>query len=128
MQKAAGKRNRQIHKATINKGGKRKLSQAPTYVHGCHLFDRIQMPDGRKGFIFRRRSSGSFDVRTLTPSARRRLMPDADAAKFFWFCAASRAESQRIRAMTNRRQRALLKPKPRLASPRLKPGALRRIR
>ncbi|MDR1537128.1 MAG: hypothetical protein LBU32_03875 [Clostridiales bacterium] len=65
MQKAAGKRNRQIHKATVNKGGKRKLNQSPKYVFGFQLFDRVQMPDGRKGFIFGRRSSGSFDVRAL---------------------------------------------------------------
>jgi N6-L-threonylcarbamoyladenine synthase len=54
-----------LHKATINKCGKRKLNQAPKYVHGHQLFDRVQMPDGRKGFIFRRRSSGSFGVRAL---------------------------------------------------------------
>ncbi|MDR1539429.1 MAG: hypothetical protein LBU32_15810 [Clostridiales bacterium] len=65
MQKAAGKRNRQIHKATINKGGKRKLNQSPKYAFGFQLFGRVQMPDGRKGFIFGRRSSGSFDVRKL---------------------------------------------------------------
>jgi N6-L-threonylcarbamoyladenine synthase len=65
MQKAAGKRNRQIHKASINKGGKRKLNQSPKYVHGFQLFGRVQMPDRRKGFIFGRRSSGSFDVRAL---------------------------------------------------------------
>jgi N6-L-threonylcarbamoyladenine synthase len=65
IQKAAGKRNRQIHKAAINKGGKRKLNQSPKYAFGFQLFDRVQMPDGRKGFIFGRRSSGSFDVRTL---------------------------------------------------------------
>ncbi|MDR1538363.1 MAG: HNH endonuclease, partial [Clostridiales bacterium] len=65
MQKAAGKRNRQIHKATINKGGKRKLNQSPKYVFGFQLFDRVQMPDGRKGFIFGRRLRGSFDIRKL---------------------------------------------------------------
>ncbi|MDR1536655.1 MAG: hypothetical protein LBU32_01425 [Clostridiales bacterium] len=65
MQKAVRKRNRQIHKATINKGGKRKLNQSPKYAFGFQLFDRVQMPDGRKGFIFGRRSSGSFDVRKL---------------------------------------------------------------
>jgi hypothetical protein len=65
MQKAAGKRNRQLHKAAVSKGGKRKLNQSPKYVFGFQLFDRVQMPDGRKGFIFGRRSSGSFDVRTL---------------------------------------------------------------
>jgi N6-L-threonylcarbamoyladenine synthase len=67
MQKASGKRNRQLYKAAINKGGKRKLNQAPKYVFNFHLFDRVQMPDRRKGFgfVFGRRSSGIFDVRTL---------------------------------------------------------------
>jgi N6-L-threonylcarbamoyladenine synthase len=65
MQKAVRKRNRQIHKAAINKGGKRKLNQSPKYAFGFQLFDKVQMPDGRKGFIFGRRLSGSFDVRTL---------------------------------------------------------------
>ncbi|MDR1539895.1 MAG: hypothetical protein LBU32_18230 [Clostridiales bacterium] len=65
MQKAAGKRNRQLHKATINKGGKRKLNQSQKYVHGYQLFDRVQMPDGLKGFIFGRRLRRGFDVRTL---------------------------------------------------------------
>ncbi|MDR1538895.1 MAG: hypothetical protein LBU32_13040 [Clostridiales bacterium] len=55
MQKAAGKRNRQIHKATINKGGKRKLNQSPKYAFGIQLFGRVQLSDGRKGFIFGRR-------------------------------------------------------------------------
>jgi N6-L-threonylcarbamoyladenine synthase len=49
----------------INKGGKRKLNQSPKYVFGFQLFGRVQMPDGRKGFIFGRRSNESFDVRTL---------------------------------------------------------------
>lgn len=57
--------NRQIHKNTILKGGYRKLNQAPKYVKGYQLFDRVQMPTGEEGFIFGRRSSGSFDVRTL---------------------------------------------------------------
>jgi N6-L-threonylcarbamoyladenine synthase len=65
MQKVAGKRNRQLHKATINKGGKRRLNQSPKYAHGCRLFGRVQMPGGRKGFILGRSSSGSFNVRAL---------------------------------------------------------------
>ncbi|MDR1538318.1 MAG: hypothetical protein LBU32_10045 [Clostridiales bacterium] len=65
MQKAAGKRNRQIHKAAVSKGGKRKLNQSPKHAFGFQLFGRVQMPDGRKGFIFGRRSSGSFGVRPL---------------------------------------------------------------
>jgi N6-L-threonylcarbamoyladenine synthase len=46
-------------------GGKRKLNQAPKYMRGYQLFGRVQMPGGRKEFIFGRRSSGSFDARTL---------------------------------------------------------------
>jgi N6-L-threonylcarbamoyladenine synthase len=57
--------NRQIHKASIGKGGYRKLNQAPKYVHGYQLFYRVRIPDGREGFVFGRRASGSFDVRTL---------------------------------------------------------------
>jgi len=58
--------NRQIHKATINKGGTRKLNQAPKYVKGYQLFDKVRMPNKREGFIFGRRATGSFDIRTLT--------------------------------------------------------------
>jgi len=65
QQKVVRTRNRQIHKATINKGGYRKLNQSQKYVFGYQLFDKVQMPDSQKGFIFGRRVSGSFDVRTL---------------------------------------------------------------
>ncbi|MDR1537933.1 MAG: hypothetical protein LBU32_08045 [Clostridiales bacterium] len=65
MRKAAGRRSRQIHKAAVNKGGKGKLNQSPKYAFGFQLFGRVQMPGGLKGFIFGRRSSGSFDIRTL---------------------------------------------------------------
>ena len=63
--KAVRTHNRQTHKATINMGGTRKLNQAPKYVFGFQLFDKVRMLDGREGFIFGRRSSGQFDVRTL---------------------------------------------------------------
>ena len=33
--------NRQLHKATINKGGIRKLNQAPKYVKSFRLFDKV---------------------------------------------------------------------------------------
>ena len=59
--------NRQIHKCTINKGGKRKLNQTPKYVFGYKLFDRV-LCLGQVGFIFGRRSSGSFNVRKLDGS------------------------------------------------------------
>ena len=58
--------NRQIHKATILKGGVRKKNQAPKYVFGFLLFDMVQLPTKEIGFVFGRRSSGSFDVRHLT--------------------------------------------------------------
>lgn len=56
--------NRQIHKAKISKGGKRKLNQAPKYVFGFQLFDKV-LTKKEEGFIFGRRSSGSFDIRRL---------------------------------------------------------------
>jgi len=65
LRKAVRTRNRQIHKATVSKGGYRKLNQSPKYVFGYQLFDKVRMPNGAEGFIFGRRASGSFDVRTL---------------------------------------------------------------
>lgn len=56
--------NRQIHKATINKGGVRKLNQSPKYVFGYQLFDKV-MFRGQECFIFGRRTSGRFDLRLL---------------------------------------------------------------
>jgi len=58
------KRNRQIHKANLLKGGKKKLNQAPYLVHGYRLFDQVSY-QGQIGFIFGRRSRGYFDLRTL---------------------------------------------------------------
>jgi 5-methylcytosine-specific restriction endonuclease McrA len=63
-QKAVRRHNRQTHKTTIKKGGYRKLNQAPKYVFGYELFDKVKLT-GEEGFIFGRRSSGSFDVRKL---------------------------------------------------------------
>jgi N6-L-threonylcarbamoyladenine synthase len=74
-QKAAGSRNRQIHKAVAGKSGKRKLNQSPKYAFGFQLFDVVQMPDGRKGFVFGRRSSGSFDAPAGRRKIRRRHKP-----------------------------------------------------
>ncbi len=65
-QKAVRRHNRQIHKATISKGGYRKLNQSPKYVFGFQLFDKVEIIlTSVKGFIFGRRSSGSFDIRKL---------------------------------------------------------------
>lgn len=56
--------NRQIHKMTMLKGGIRKRNQAPYRVKGYRLFDKVRY-QGNEYFIFGRRSSGYFDIRTL---------------------------------------------------------------
>ncbi len=58
------KHNRQIHKANILKGGKKKLNQAPYLVKGFRLFDKVEF-EGQECFIFGRRSTGYFDLRRL---------------------------------------------------------------
>lgn len=57
--------NRQIHKNTILKGGVRKLNQAPYMVKGYRLFDKVSY-QRKEYFIFGRRQSGFFDIRTLS--------------------------------------------------------------
>ena len=56
--------NRQIHKANILKGGFKKLNQAQFEVKGFRLFDKIQY-QGKLYYIFGRRNTGFFDIRTL---------------------------------------------------------------
>ena len=56
--------NRQLHKATILKGGIRKSNQAAKYVKGFRLFDKVRY-QGQECFIWGRRTSGSFLLRTL---------------------------------------------------------------
>jgi len=56
--------NRQIHKATIQKGGIRKNNQASYKVFGFRLFDKVKY-NNIECFIFGRRSSGQFDLRKL---------------------------------------------------------------
>ncbi len=55
---------RQLHKATIRKGGQRQRNIAPKEVHGFRLFDCVNY-QGQVCFVFGRRSSGYFDLRTL---------------------------------------------------------------
>ena len=62
--KMARRNNRQLHKATIKKGGRRQRSTGPRYVHGFRLFDCVRYQD-QVCFVFGRRSSGYFDLRTL---------------------------------------------------------------
>ncbi len=62
--KCVRRNNRQLHKATIRRGGKRQRHTAPKYVHGFRLFDCVNY-QGKCCFVFGRRSSGYFDLRTL---------------------------------------------------------------
>lgn len=56
--------NRQLHKAAIRKGGVRQQSQSAYEVHEYHLFDQVQYRQ-QEYFIFGKRTSGYFDIRTL---------------------------------------------------------------
>lgn len=56
--------NRQLHKYTISKGGYRKRNQAEYAVKGFRLFDKVQYRN-HEYFVFARRTSGFFDIRTL---------------------------------------------------------------
>lgn len=57
--------NRQLHKATILKGGVRKSNQAEKYVFGYRLFDKV-LYRGVECFIFARRSRGQFLLRKIS--------------------------------------------------------------
>ena len=76
-QKQTRKHNRQIQKCLILKGGVRKLNQSPYLVKGFRLFDKVKCL-GQVGFIFGRRASGYFDVRTL---GGKKLSPAIHAKK-----------------------------------------------
>ena len=56
--------NRQIHKNTILKSGIRKRNQAEYEVKGFRPFDKVTFK-GQEYFVFGRRKSGFFDIRTL---------------------------------------------------------------
>ena len=56
--------NRQLHKMSISKGGKRKSNQAAFEVFGFRLFDKVRYKN-QECFIFGRRTSGYFDLRLL---------------------------------------------------------------
>ena len=62
--KAVRHHNRQIHKCKINKGGTRKRNQAPYFVKGFRLWDKVSFK-GEECFITGRRSSGSFMLKKL---------------------------------------------------------------
>ncbi len=56
--------NRQLHKMTIGKKGKRKANKAERFVRGYQLFDKVHY-EGQTCFVFGRRKTGYFDLRTL---------------------------------------------------------------
>lgn len=62
--KQVRKNNRQLHKATILKGGIRKANKAPYIVKGFRLFDKVKF-NNKECFIFGRRATGYFDLRLL---------------------------------------------------------------
>jgi hypothetical protein len=62
--KMVRRNNRHLHKATIRRGGKRQRNTASKYVHGFRLFDSVRYQDATC-FVFGRRNSGYFDLRTL---------------------------------------------------------------
>lgn len=64
LMKRVRRNNRQLHKATIRKGGLRQRNTAARQVHGFRLFDQVDY-QGTRCFVFGRRSSGYFDLRTL---------------------------------------------------------------
>jgi len=56
--------NRQLHRLNPTRGGLRKPNKAFRYVFGFQLFDKVIFSD-QECFVFGRRSSGYFDLRTL---------------------------------------------------------------
>ena len=62
--KAVRHHNRQLHKATILKGGIRKANQAPYIVKGYRLWDKV-FCNGTECFITGRRTSGYFALKKL---------------------------------------------------------------
>lgn len=64
LQKQIRRHNRQIHKANILKGGKKKANQSPYFVKGFRLFDKVKY-NGIECFVYGRRASGSFDIRKI---------------------------------------------------------------
>ena len=63
-QKKVRCQNRQIHKANILKGGKKRLNQSPFIVKGFRLFDLVEYQK-ELFYVFARRNRGYFDVRRL---------------------------------------------------------------
>lgn len=60
--------NRQLHKMKFKKKGIRQANKAERFVHGYQLFDKIKFQNDIC-FIFGRRKTGYFDIRTLKGSS-----------------------------------------------------------
>lgn len=56
--------NRQLHKATILKGGVRKANQAEKYICGFRLYDKV-LYNGIECFVWGRRTTGIFTIKTI---------------------------------------------------------------
>ena len=64
LQRKVRRHNRQLHKMTVGKGGYRRNNQAPKYVHGFQLFDKVGY--GKiECFVFGRRVQGYFNIRLV---------------------------------------------------------------
>ena len=57
--------NRQLFKLNALRGGRWKSNQAKKVVFGFRLFDKVKISDGKIGFVFGRRTSGYFSVKTF---------------------------------------------------------------
>lgn len=57
--------NRQIHKFNTLRKGVRKLNQSEYLVKGYRIFDKVRY-QGKEYFVFGRRKTGFFDIRTLS--------------------------------------------------------------
>jgi len=64
LQRFVRRHNRQIHKANTVKGGVRKRNQSAPIIKGFRLFDHV-LYKGQECFIFGKRTSGYFDLRTM---------------------------------------------------------------
>jgi hypothetical protein len=64
IQKKIRRHNRKIHKAKIQKGGKRKRNQSPYFVKGFRLFDKVKYKE-QECFITGRRATGYFALKTI---------------------------------------------------------------
>ena len=58
--------NRKLFKLNALNGGKLKSNQAKRVVFGFRLFDKVKIKDGEIGFIYARRNSGYFLVKTFS--------------------------------------------------------------